>query len=155
MKITRITKTVGTKLFDGTLPDIDSDFAGRDRAYIKSYMEERFGSKQVCSVGSIVTLQLKGVIKDFDRQFDNNFSNANLITSIIDMKDTTMLDLFRRASTEPRLKQYIKEQSDIFKILPTILNQPKTKSIHPCAMIIFPNVMEASQWCPTGCKRGY
>lgn len=154
MKITRITKTVGTKLFDGTLPDIDSDFAGRDRAYIKSYMEERFGSKQVCSVGSIVTLQLKGVIKDFDRQFDNNFSNANLITSIIDMKDTTMLDLFRRASTEPRLKQYIKEQSDIFKILPTILNQPKTKSIHPCAMIIFPNVMEASQWCPTRMQKG-
>jgi DNA polymerase-3 subunit alpha len=97
---------------------------------------------------------LKGVIKDFDRQFDNNFSNANLITSIIDMKDTTMLDLFRRASTEPRLKQYIKEQSDIFKILPTILNQPKTKSIHPCAMIIFPNVMEASQWCPTRMQKG-
>lgn len=154
MKIIKITQSMAPKLVDGTLPDIDTDFAGRDRAKVKAYIEQRFGQTQVCSVGSLVTMKLKGVVKDMDRQFDNDFSNANLITSIIDEKDSSILDLFKRASFEPKLKQYIKKQSDIFHMIPSILNQPKTKSIHPCAMIIFPGVLTASQWCPMRTQKG-
>ena len=154
MKIKKITETTAPKLVDGTLPDIDTDFAGRDRAKVKAYIEERFGKAQVCSVGTYVTMKLKGAVKDMDRQFDNDFSESNLVTSIIDEKDSSMLDLYKRAAFEPRLKQYIKQQSDIFYMIPAILNQPKTKSIHPCAMIVFPDTMTASQWCPTRTQKG-
>jgi len=154
MKVRFISNTTGKKLVGGTLPDIDTDFEGKSRGRVKAYMEERFGKAQVCSVGSVSTLKLKGLLKDFDRQLDNDFSRANLMTAIISDKDITMLDLFKTSANEPRLKQYIKENSDVFHMMPTLLNQPKTNSIHPCAMIIFPDVMGASEWCPVRKQKG-
>ena len=130
MKITKIQESTSKKLVNGTLPDIDTDFAGRDRAEIKQYMEDRFGQKQVCSVGSYSTMKLKGLVKDFARISSVGFSEANLITSIIDAGDSTMLDLIKRASHEPKLKSFIKRNSEIFYMIPTILDQPKTQSIH-------------------------
>jgi DNA polymerase-3 subunit alpha len=154
MKIVSITQGVSKKLVDGTLPDIDTDFAGRNRAEIKQYMEDRFGQKQVCSVGSYSTMKLKGLVKDFARISSVDFKEANLITSIIDNGDSTMLDLIKRASTEPKLKSFIKRNSEMFYMLPTLLDQPKTQSIHPCAVIIFPRVMTASEWVPTRLTQG-
>jgi DNA polymerase-3 subunit alpha len=154
MKIVNITQGVSKKLVDGTLPDIDTDFAGRNRAEIKQYMEDRFGQKQVCSVGSYSTMKLKGLVKDFARISSVDFKEANLITSIIDNGDSTMLDLIKRASAEPKLKSFIKRNSEMFYMLPTLLDQPKTQSIHPCAVIIFPRVMTASEWVPTRLTQG-
>jgi DNA polymerase-3 subunit alpha len=154
MKVTKITQNTSMKLVDGTLPDIDTDFAGRNRAEIKQYMEDRFGQEQVCSVGSYSTMKLKGLVKDFARISSVDFKEANLITSIIDAGDLTMLDLIKRASSEPRLKSFIQRNSDIFYMLPTLLDQPKTQSIHPCAVIIFPSVMSASEWVPTRLQQG-
>jgi len=154
MKVTKIIEIEGEKLMDGTLPDIDSDFEGKSRGKIKSYIEERFGESQVCSVGTFATIKPKGALKDLDRQFDNDFYHSNLMTSIIQEDDLTILDIYKRASGEPKLKQYIKQQSDIFNLMPTILGQPKSKSIHACAMIIFPNLMESYQWCPIRKQKG-
>ena len=154
MKITKITQSTSNKLVEGTLPDIDTDFAGRHRAQIKQYMEDRFGQEQVCSVGSYSTMKLKGLVKDFARISSVDFKEANLMTSIIDAGDSSMLDLIKRASHEPKLKSFIKRNSEIFYMLPTLLDQPKTQSIHPCAVIIFPKVMGASEWVPTRLTQG-
>tara|TARA_R110002126_G_scaffold50551_5_gene139252 strand:- start:8504 stop:10525 length:2022 start_codon:yes stop_codon:yes gene_type:complete len=154
MKIINIQESTSKKLVDGTLPDIDTDFAGRNRAEIKQYMEDRFGTEQVCSVGSYSTMKLKGLVKDFARISSVDFQEANLITSIIDAGDSTMLDLIKRASHEPKLKSFIQRNSEIFYMVPTILDQPKTQSIHPCAVIIFPKVMSASEWVPTRTTNG-
>ena len=154
MKITNIQQSTSKKLVDGTLPDIDTDFAGRNRAEIKQYMEDRFGTEQVCSVGSHATMKLKGLVKDFARIFSVDFQEANIITSIISAGDLTMVDLIKRASNEPKLKNFIKRNSDIFYMIPTLLDQPKTQSIHPCAVIIFPKVMTASEWVPTRYQQG-
>ena len=72
MKITKIEKSISKKLVDGTLPDIDTDFAGKDRAEIKQYMEDRFGQEQVCSVGSYSTMKLKGLVKDLARMLNQD-----------------------------------------------------------------------------------
>lgn len=154
MKVTNIKKTKGEKLIGGSLPDIDSDFEASGRADVKSYMEERFGFSQVASVGTFTTLKLKGALKDLDRQFDNNVSLANIVTSMIDDKDTTMLDLYKRSANEPKLKEYIKRNSDIFNMMPSILNQPKAMSIHPCAVIISPSVMKSEEWFPVRKQKG-
>lgn len=148
MIVKKIEKGTFPKLVDGTLPDIDTDFCGKDRTKIKTYIENRFGYEQVCSVGTLTTMKLKGLVKDFARFHSIDFSEANLITSIIDFKDNSMLDLFKRAAQEPRLKAFIQNNSDIFYTISQLIEQPKTLSIHPCAMIIFPDVMEAGQWCP-------
>jgi DNA polymerase-3 subunit alpha len=154
MKITKIVEGLAPKLVDGTLPDIDTDFAGRDRGAVKAYIEERFGQTQVCSVGTFTTMKLKGLVKDLARTASVDFSEANLMTAIIDEKDDNMLDLIKRASLEPKLKTFIKQHSELFYMIPSLINQPKTQSIHPCAVIIFPNVMSSNEWCPTRLQQG-
>ena len=154
MKVIQIKEIKGEKLIGGSLPDIDSDFESSGRADIKSYMESRFGINQVASVGTFTTLKLKGALKDLDRQFDNNPSLANIVTSMIDNKDTSMLDLFKRSAKEPKLKEYIKRNSDIFNLMPSILDQPKALSIHPCAIIISPSVMSSQEWFPVRKQNG-
>ena len=154
MKVVKIEEGLAPKLVDGTLPDIDTDFAGKDRTEVKTYIEERFGKEQVCSVGTFTTMKLRGLVKDLARTQSVDFSEANLMTAIIDDKDDSLLDLIKRASLEPRLKMFMKEYSEIFYMIPTLINQPKTQSIHPCAMIIFPDVMTATEWCPIRTQKG-
>jgi len=134
--------------------DIDSDFESSKRGEVKSYIEKTFGEKQVVSVGTVSTVRLKGALKDFDRQLSNDIVTANLMTSIIDEGDKSMVDLFKRAASEPKLKEYIKRNSDIFYMLPSILNQPKTKSIHPCAMVISPETLTSDEWHPNRVQKG-
>jgi DNA polymerase III subunit alpha len=154
MKVVKITQATAPKLVDGTLPDIDTDFTSKDRGRIKEYIEQRFGESQVCSVGTFTTMKVKGLVKDLSRTASVDFNEANLMTSIVEMGDKTMLDLIKRASNEPRLKNFIKQNSDLFYALPALLNQPKTQSIHPCAMIIFPSVMSATEWSPMRTQQG-
>ena len=154
MIVKEVTETTKKKLVGGSLPDIDSDFCNRDRATIKAYMEERFGREQVSSVGTHTTFKIKGLLKDLARTTTLDFSDVNLITSIVDKDDSSMLDLMKRASIEPKLKHFIKENSDLFYMMPVLLNQPKTKSIHPCAVIVFPDVMTASEWAPMRTQQG-
>ena len=157
MIVKKITIKKGTKLKDGSLPDIDNDFLTRDRAAIKEYIENRFGKKQVCSVGAYTTLKIKSTIKDLARIASVDFAEVNLITSIIQLPDLgsqTFLQLIELAAKEPKVKQFIKSNSDLFYMLPSILNQPKTKSIHPCAVITFPSAMTAEEWSPMRHQQG-
>jgi len=154
IKIKSIKSIVGKKLVDGTLPDIDSDFDGSRRPEVKAYIEERFGKEQVVSVGSFSTLKVRGIIKDIDRQFDNDVFKANLMTSIIKDEDSTMYDVYKRSASEPKLKEYISKNTDIFYYMPLILGQNKIKSVHPCAVVIVPSSLETHEWFPTRVQGG-
>lgn len=154
MKVKFIKESTAKKLSGGSLPDIDTDYTASRRGEIKEYIDNRFGKTQVCSVGVLTTMQLKGLIKDFCRIASVDFSEANIITSIIDFLDKSYLDLIKRAQVEPKLKSFIKNNSDLIRMIPTILNQPKTKSIHPCAVIVFPTVMTATEWAPMRLQQG-
>jgi DNA polymerase-3 subunit alpha len=154
MKVTKITKGVGKKLVDGTLPDIDSDFSGADRGSIKEYMETRFGKNNVCSVGTYSTFRPKGMIKDFAKLFDMDFSQANSVTFKLQLGDTKLIDILKRAQTEPVLKEFLKKNPDIFYMMPTILDQQKAEGIHACAMIVTPTVMSGPEWMPMRRTKG-
>ena len=91
-------------------------------------MEDRFGSSQVASVGTVTTFKAKGMIKDFDRQLDNDIMRANVITSIVEADDSVR-DIFKRSVSEPKLKSYIKDNPDIFYMMDNIMGQNKTQSI--------------------------
>lgn len=153
MKVNKINISSGLKLKGGSLPDIDLDFESSSRDTIKQYMEERFGKHQVASVGTVTTFKPKGIIKDFDRQLDNDVKLANIITSIID-DDATVKDIFKRSVSEPKLKEYIKSNSDIFYMMDSIIGQSKTQSVHACAIIVFPKIMRAEEYVPVRKQKG-
>lgn len=148
-KIKKIVRGTGTRIVGGSLPDIDSDFDTDRLGEVKDYMKRRFGRTQVASVATYGTMKLKGAIKDLHRLYSSNFEEVNLVTSIIDSKeDKTVADLFRRAAKEPKLAKFIKKYPDVFFYLPAVLNQPKNKSIHACATMIFPKEKHMKNWCP-------
>jgi DNA polymerase-3 subunit alpha len=78
---------------------------------------------------------------------------ANVITSIID-DDSTVKDIFKRSVSEPKLKEYVKNNSDIFYMMEPILGQNKTQSIHACAIIVFPKVMQTEEYVPVRKQKG-
>lgn len=155
MKIKKIKKVLGKKLINGTLPDIDIDFSPANSPDVEQYMHDRFGKDQICYVGTYNTFNLKGLMKDLLRLTSVDFREANLITSIIPFGTKSMQDLFKVAAKEPKLKNFLKENSDIVKMMPRLLYQPKTKSIHPCSMVTFPNAMSAVEWSPMRKQDGF
>lgn len=102
-------------------------------------------------------MKIKSTVKDLARISSVDYAEANLVTSIMylpELGDQTMLQLIQLAVKEPKIKQFMKSNSDIFHMLPLMLNQPKTKSIHPCAVITFPSALEAKEWSPMRFQQG-
>ncbi len=117
-------------------------------------MEKRFGYEQVCSVGTYTTMKPKGLIKDLARIFSIDYTEANIITSFFSDKDVSMIDIYKKACEEKKLKSFIKNNTDIFYMMPSLLNQVKAKSIHSCATIVFPRVLKAIEWAPMRSQNG-
>lgn len=131
-----------------SLPDIDCDYPGEDRPRVKKYMEERYGWKQVCSVGTYSALQLRAAIKDMARVYGLDFQETNDMMKAFDVKDRKPEDLFKIACANGRVKEFVKTYSDLINEVMLIMPAPKAQSIHACAMMVFPDEHDMFRWVP-------
>lgn len=131
-----------------SLPDIDCDYPGEDRPRVKKYMEERYGWKQVCSVGTYSALQLRAAIKDMARVYGLNFQETNEMMKVFDVKDRKPEDLFKIACAHSRVKEFVKAHPDLINEVMLIMPAPKAQSIHACAMMVFPDEHDMFRWVP-------
>jgi len=130
-----------------TLPDIDTDIPSLRRGEVKLYMEERFGQSQVISVGTYTAMQLKASIKDLGRIFNLSFDDTNMVTSYVEEKDG-LEEFFTTVCKKSRLRDFVKEHTDLMNSISLIIGQPKAKSVHACAMVIFPEEKDMYSWAP-------
>lgn len=131
-----------------SLPDVDTDFCQKDRDAVKKYMEERYGSAQVCSVGTYSALQPKAAIKDFSKLAGIEFKEVNDVTSVMKTDSNKFDDVVRYACTDKRFNKFIHKNPEILEEIELILGQPRAKSIHACATMIFPKERDMFHWCP-------
>lgn len=131
-----------------SLPDLDTDFPGDKRDEVKRYMEERYGVNQVCSVGTYTTLQLKAAIKDLTRQENADFSEVNYVTTVLDLDNGSLKELFQNAVKKKRIKKFVQDHSESVNDVALILGQPKSQSIHACATLIVPREKDIFRWIP-------
>lgn len=134
-----------------SLPDIDVDFEGVRRDDIKSYMEQRFGDKNVCSVGTYANMKIKMAISDLAKLENIDFATSKMITAILDDIEndgTKWDDIFRLCSTSERLKSFVKHNSNIINDIPLMLMQPRSSSVHACATIVTPSDKTIFEWFP-------
>lgn len=110
-------------------------------------MEERYGHNQVCSVGTYTTLQLKAAIKDISRVYGVEFKEVNTVNKYLD-GCKSMEDLFKVACSNNTVKKFVEEYPYIINDVLLVLGQPKAKSIHACATMIFPNNKTMWEYCP-------
>lgn len=131
-----------------SLPDIDTDFPGSDRNRVKEYMEQKYGASQVCSVGTYSALQLRAAIKDFSRLENIPFADVNYITGLLSDSDRKFEDLMVAACSNSRVKEFINTYPNMIHELSIILGAPKARSVHACAMMVFPDEHDMFRWCP-------
>lgn len=145
--IKNIRKKIRQELVGGSLPDLDTDFEMARRGEVKEYMERRYGKDQVCSVGTYTTLQVKAAIKDLCRLEGVPVSEVNMFTAKIDgVKDFD--DLFRMACQKKDVAYFINKYPGIIQAVGLIQGQPKAKSIHACAMMVYPDDHDMFYWNP-------
>lgn len=137
-----------------SLPDIDTDFPGEDRARVKEYMEQRYGITQVCSVGTYSALQPRQAIKDFARLMGIPFQDVNMVTKILETSDRKYEDIFIKACGNGRLMTFIHKYPELINEISIILGAPKTQSIHACATMIFPDEHDMFHWVPIRKQEG-
>lgn len=145
--IKNIRKKIRQELVGGSLPDLDTDFEMGRRGEVKEYMERRYGKDRVCSVGTYTTLQVKAAIKDLCRLEGIPVSEVNMFTAKIDgVKDFD--DLFRMACQKKDVAYFINKYPGIIQAVGLIQGQPKAKSIHACAMMVYPDDHDMFHWNP-------
>ena len=131
----------------GSLPDFDIDFQAEKRGDVKKYIEDKYGVDHVCSVGTYTTLQLRAALKDISRQRGLDFSYVNSISAILE-GCSKWWDIFEIASSNKKLKKFVYDNPSIVQDIHLVLGQPKSRSIHACAMIITPEGMPVHECFP-------
>lgn len=132
-----------------SLPDIDTDFPTNRRQEVKRYMEERFGTEQVCAVGTYTTLQLKAALNDMGDKYGVPLPEKKRISKMLgDEKEKTVEDLFRTALKKAEFRAFMRQHTEMFNDMFVILGAPKARSIHACAEMIFPQDRTMFQWSP-------
>ncbi len=138
------------RVLNGSLPDIDIDFPPLRREEVFKYVEERYGSKHFCQIGTYTALKTKAALKDISKQRGVDFSTVNAISKMINYNEDgdTWEDLFKSALKKKRLKAFILKHPDVFLDIQLILNQPKSTSIHASAAIIVPDEKSIFKYMP-------
>lgn len=138
-----------------SLPDIDEDFPGTRRQEIKEYMERRFGETQVCSVGTYTTLQLKAAIADLGKVYGIPLPLVRKLNKILGKEgEKSIEDFLKTVCSNSELKNFVKTNPELLNVIFLILGQPKTSSIHACAMMIFPQEKTMYEWIPVREQKG-
>lgn len=140
----------------GSLPDIDTDFCGRERPRVKEYMEQRFGASQVVSLGTYTTMQLKAAITDLARYEGVPIQIVRRITAKLRDEEgmKSVEDFFVSICKDTELREFVKSHTELINDMMICLNTPKAASIHACGTVIFPDEKISAQWVPIKEQKG-
>lgn len=140
----------------GSLPDIDTDFCGRERPRVKEYMEQRFGTSQVVSLGTYTTMQLKAAITDLARCEGIPIQIVRRITAKLRDEEgmKSVEDFFVSICKDTELREFVKSHTELINDMMICLNTPKVASIHACGTVIFPDEKISAQWVPIKEQKG-
>jgi DNA polymerase-3 subunit alpha len=121
-----------------SLPDIDTDIASYRREEVIKYIKERYGSDNVCSIGSYGQLKIKSAIQDLGRLSSIPPQTVNFYTSMMDKAGDEFDYIFETASSNPKFKEFIQENYDLVNELPLVIGNFRNTSIHASGIIVTP-----------------
>lgn len=122
-----------------SLPDVDIDFTTASRDIVKDYLKNKYGMNYTCSVGTYGRLKLRQTFKDLAKIEGVKFVEANELTKKIDNQhEYEFFDIFKYAKKDPNLYKFIQNHPEMINKLKVILNNPKSVSVHPSAVLVLP-----------------
>jgi len=138
-----------------SLPDLDTDVAGNRRSEVKRYIEQRYGVDNVCSIGTYGTFKIKAGFNDLCRVNGQPPQTIRYHASMLteDQNNWDYESLFKQVVARDQLKSFVNDNYNTLNILPLILGQCKTTSVHAAGVVITPKtykgqVMTIFDWMP-------
>lgn len=117
-------------------PDIDIDFAKKDRDRVIDYVRDKYGDNNVARICTFGTMSTKAVIKDVGRVLGYSFEYMNdKIGEAIPYKASSVHDARIKSKD---LRNYAKKHPDIFKYAERLEGKPRHLGEHACAVVITP-----------------
>lgn len=119
-------------------------------------MENRFGKTQVVSLGTYGTLKLKAAITDLARYHNIPIGMIRRFTARLSDEEgiESVEDFFRVICKNKEMREFVKENTELFDDVMIILNIPKTSSIHACGTVVLPDEKTSAQWTPIKKQQG-
>ncbi|MDV6029254.1 MAG: DNA polymerase III subunit alpha [Phycisphaera sp. RhM] len=96
-------------------PDIDIDFEKERRVEVIEYVKERYGSENVCQIGTFGTLAARAAIKDTGRALGIPLSRVNQITEMV--PDELKITIKKALEKSADLKQTYDGDPEIRELL--------------------------------------
>lgn len=137
-----------------SMPDIDVDFADRDRDRVALYLEEKYGKERVGHVLTTQTIGAKEAIRDIGRVYAYPQSHIELlIKTIMDDK----LSLRQDYKTSKRFRELLDQEAyylEFVRLAAKIEGLPRQAGIHAAGMVVndrpLPDVLPVSDNQGTG-----
>ncbi len=119
-------------------------------------MEDRFGKTQVVSLGTYGTLKLKAAITDLARCHNLPIGTVRRFTARLRDEEgmESAEDFFRVICKDKEMREFVKDNTELFDDMMIILNIPKTSSIHACGTVVLPDEKTSAQWTPIKKQQG-
>lgn len=119
-------------------------------------MENRFGKTQVVSLGTYGTLKLKAAITDLARCHNLPIGTVRRFTARLRDEEgmESAEDFFRIICKDKEMREFVKDNTELFDDMMIILNIPKTSSIHACGTVVLPDEKTSAQWTPIKKQQG-
>lgn len=136
------------KTSHGSLADVDIDFSADRREEVKHYLEQRYDTKtqsRVFSAGALTQIKAKSAMKDVAATHKIPRSTVNYLTQIIEDDELTWSNLMRLGAKDKRIGKFIQDNYEVFEEMLPILNQGRSNTIHPSAVIVTPEFVNGER----------
>jgi len=123
-----------------SMPDIDIDMPKNERHLVREYLENKYGKKNIASIGTLNTLGIRQALRDMCRGLGIDKDDAARMSDIIE-DDWNVKN--RGADWATAYKKYSKEYAPwvtkypkLFETLPEMVNHIRHASAHAAGIVI-------------------
>ncbi len=130
-----------------SMPDIDIDFADRERDRVIDYVVKKYGSENVAQIITFGSMAARAVVRDVGRVMGMTYGDVDTIAKLVPMEPGITLD--EALEKEPRLRELAKGDLRISELLDhsrVLEGLSRHASTHAAGVVIAPD--RITRWVP-------
>lgn len=129
----------GQKVTADQFPDVDCDFPGEQKDSVREYFISKYGKNNVCHIGTVGYLKLRGVLKELGRLYEVPLEQVNDLTTIglkELQKEDQGLPVEQLKKKYSALSKFLSKYPEVEKIFDKIYGTINCWGIHAGGMLV-------------------
>jgi DNA polymerase III subunit alpha len=119
-----------------TMPDIDTDFADKDREKIIDYLKSKYGNDRVAHIITYATIQAKQAIRDVGRIYQFSQTSIEMLTKALGDTKYDLRNAYKKIPAFQKLFDEDPECADIIKLAHKIEGFIRQSGMHAAGIIL-------------------